>query len=421
MAVYYIDPINGVDLNNGLQESVPIKSNREIDVKPGDTVLFKRGSMIRDALWNVDGEPGAPITYGAYGEGENPVFCGSVDVSGCENWVEVSENIWKCIRELKTEVCNFVFEQSFCGALRWEKEDLKEQGDWWDNCFGYGNKDKTCEDHTVLMYSEKNPGEFYHHIECVQRENRFLARNGHHVRIQDITFRNNGVHAVAGVVEPDNVTIENCRFEFIGGSVWSKELKIRFGNGVECWDAAEDIIVRNCVFYEIYDSGFTHQGGGRSCKPAKRVDCSHNIFIKCGMAAYEQRDVLPESLRFCDNICMDAGKGFSGLGEVMPRKSEIWPQPMGHHIFLWRISQSTQDANFEIKNNVFLDAPYGAAIYSIIAKEAEEQIDIDNNTYYMQQKTLLNRYMGEDYTSFAAYREACKKELNSYAIERKTQ
>ena len=54
------------------------------------------------------------------------------------------------------------------------------------------------------------------------------------------------------------------------------------------------------------------------------------------MAAYEQRDALPQNAVFSNNVCMDAGEGFSKQGEIMPRKSEIWPQPMGHHIFFWR-------------------------------------------------------------------------------------
>lgn len=416
MAVYYIDPIGGKPGNTGLSKEEPLNTNKGLETAPGDTILFKRGSLIRDALWNADGSLGAPVTYGAYGEGENPIFCGSIDVSEETDWTMISENLWKCTKELPTEVCNFVFEQSFCGALRWEKEDLREQGDWWDNCFGYGTDNRVCEDHEVLMYSVENPAKHYGHIECVQRVFRSLARNGHHLTIQDLTFRNNGVHAVAGEAKPDHVTIKNCRFEFIGGSVWSKELKIRFGNGVECWDAADDIRVEDCVFYEIYDSGFTHQGGGRSCKPAERVECCRNLFIKCGMAAYEQRDKLPKSLRFCQNICMDAGKGFSGLGEVMPRKSEIWPQPMGHHIFLWRIPEGTPEADFEISENVFFDAPYGAAIYSIIAKEAEEQTKIDRNLYYMKEKVMLNRYFGEDFDSFAAYQQGTGKDKNGSSV-----
>lgn len=60
MAIYYIDSLNGNNKNNGLSESSPLKNEKEIDLKPGDTVLFKRGSFIRDRLYNVCGEEGNP-------------------------------------------------------------------------------------------------------------------------------------------------------------------------------------------------------------------------------------------------------------------------------------------------------------------------------------------------------------------------
>lgn len=88
------------------------------------------------------------------------------------------------------------------------------------------------------------------------------------------------------------------------------------------------------------------------------------------MAAYEQRDLLPTYAEFTDNVCEDAGEGFSRLGETMPRRSEIWPQPMGHHVFLWRISHATGNEHFALCRNTFGDAPYGAAVYSVNPSEA---------------------------------------------------
>ena len=87
------------------------------------------------------------------------------------------------------------------------------------------------------------------------------------------------------------------------------------------------------------------------------------------------------------------------LGEELPRKSEIWPQPMGHHIFLWRIKSAVEGGSLSIKHNRFGKAPVGAAIYSIISPEAEGQMDIDNNEY-TENSVLLNRFGGVDYSSF---------------------
>lgn len=85
------------------------------------------------------------------------------------------------------------------------------------------------------------------------------------------------------------------------------------------------------------------------------------------MAAYEQRDKLPLYAEFNNNICIDAREGFSKQGEVMPSYLEIWSQPMGHHAFLWRIQEQTDGGRLEMKNNILYNAPYGAAIYSIIS------------------------------------------------------
>ena len=79
--VYYIDPVNGRDELDGSSPETARKSYRDLDVKPGDSILFRRGSFIRDCLYCVEGAPGAYVSYGAYGEGANPVFCGSADVS----------------------------------------------------------------------------------------------------------------------------------------------------------------------------------------------------------------------------------------------------------------------------------------------------------------------------------------------------
>ena len=89
MATYYIDPVGGNCRFDGLSPEKPLKSNKKLQLKPGDKVLFKRGSFIRGYINNVFGEEGNPIYYGAYGEGPLPVFCGSTELASAELWEEV--------------------------------------------------------------------------------------------------------------------------------------------------------------------------------------------------------------------------------------------------------------------------------------------------------------------------------------------
>ena len=409
MSVYFVDNINGNNNNDGLSELTPVIDEASLNIVAGDTVLFKRGNFYRRKLESISGESGKPITYGAYGEGEKPIFCGSVSLDSREDWYQEEKNIWVCDKIDNDEAGNIVYNNSESfGTLRWTKSELSEQGDFFDNCFGYREQKLKITGHKVYIYSEKNPADYYNSIECVVYGKRNLANNGKNINFENLKFQNSGVHALSGEGESRNINVANCDFENIGGCVWNAELKIRYGNGIEFWNVAENITVHNCRFCNIYDSAVTHQGG-KDCDTAKQFIIEDNLFVKCGMAAYEQRDRMTVNSRFNNNICVDAGEGFSKQGEIMPRRSEIWPQPMGHHVFLWRIKEPSENGGLEIKNNIFCNAPYGAAIYSIISEDAENQINIEGNTYFTKNTSLLNRLHGKNYALYSEYTEKNSK------------
>ena len=56
MAIYYIDPVGVQASAAGLSESAPRASVVGLTLRGGDSVLFKRGSVIRDAVHSVSGE-----------------------------------------------------------------------------------------------------------------------------------------------------------------------------------------------------------------------------------------------------------------------------------------------------------------------------------------------------------------------------
>lgn len=408
MAIYYVDNKNGSDNSDGLCPENAVKDYLKLNIKSGDTVLFKRGSFYRNKLHTVEGG-----TYGAYGDGEKPTFCGSTDVSAETDWVKTDKkNVWKCVREIPGDVGNFVFNDDECTAtFRWNKDELSAQGDFWDSRFSEGERYRgKYSEQEVLLYSEKNPAEYYSHIEAVSFNHRSLGCLRANLTIEDIKIINSGVHGFAG--NGDNITVRRCDFENIGGCGWSRDLQIRFGNGFEIWEHGDNILVEDCTFKNVYDSCVTHQGPGEKTVPARNFVCRGNTFDTYGMAAFEYRDKLPIESSFTGNICKNAGCGFAMLGEILPRKSEIWPQPMGHHIFLWRIPHATEGGSLVISDNVFEDAPVGAAIYSIISAEAEAQMTLDNNLY-TPNAVLLNRFGGENFSDLDEYKKKTGKDKNS--------
>lgn len=260
--IYYIDPIYGSPDADGLSMTNARREYTDLALVPGDTVLFRRGTLVRDSLYCRAGAPGRPITYGAYGEGENPIFCGSVDVSATEKWTEIRANVWQYTDVLSSEACNFIFDlpdgRRMGATLRWEEDFLCAQGDFYDSRFGCGGCYTGSEKAKVLLYSMGNPGEYYSHIECAVWGRRSLSENKCHTVTEDLCFFGSGVHGMSGGA--DHVTVRRCTFCYIGGAVWNRQLQIRFGNAIEFWEHGEDILIEDCYFNEIYDSCITQQG-----------------------------------------------------------------------------------------------------------------------------------------------------------------
>ncbi|MBQ1223807.1 MAG: hypothetical protein IIX84_05930 [Oscillospiraceae bacterium] len=385
MSVFYVDPIHGSDEYNGSAPELAVKNYRVLKVLAGDSVLFRRGSIIRDYLDTVAGRADAPTVYGAWGEGERPVFIVSADISSPDLWTAEGGGVWSCDYGFSGDIGNLIFNGSECSAtLRWEKSGLSGLGDFYDEAFGCGaHRPKGAK---LYLFSGDNPGTVFSSIEAAQYGKYCNTRGNSYTVYEDLEFVNSGVHAFQGSCV--GVTMRRCAFRRIGGCVWSKELRIRFGNCVEFWDVGDDILIEDCVFENVYDSCVTHQGGA-DVKTAQNFVCRRNSFDTYGMAAFEYRDRLPINSSFTDNICENAGCGFAMLGEDLPRRSEIWPQPMGHHIFLWRIDSPSEDSSLLISGNRFGAAPVGSVVYSIISPEAEKRIRFEENEYTSEPKASV--------------------------------
>ena len=97
-ATYHLDSSGGDDRNDGLTPETAwqtLPRVGEVSLGPGDTILFKRGG-----IWNgqfllaTSGKAGNPITLGAYGTGESPIFTGAVPVFG---WTVEDSNRYSAV------------------------------------------------------------------------------------------------------------------------------------------------------------------------------------------------------------------------------------------------------------------------------------------------------------------------------------
>ncbi len=91
---------DGLDINN----PIGIKYFDSLNLKSGDAVFFKRGDCFRldKCIKLISG-----VSYGAYGNGEKPLFLGSLqNYSKPELWQEsTTDNIWQItLFGLKTNI-----------------------------------------------------------------------------------------------------------------------------------------------------------------------------------------------------------------------------------------------------------------------------------------------------------------------------
>jgi len=108
-ATYYISN-SGNDSNTGLTTTQAWKTLNKVNsltFKPGDQILFQRGSTFYGSLTvKNSGTAANPITYGAYGTGEKPVITGFTTVT---SWKNLGNNIWESTDAVSTlEACNMV-------------------------------------------------------------------------------------------------------------------------------------------------------------------------------------------------------------------------------------------------------------------------------------------------------------------------
>ncbi|MFR3484576.1 MAG: hypothetical protein ACLTXL_14435 [Clostridia bacterium] len=303
--------------------------------------------------------------------------------------------------------------------MSWTPEELAKQGDWHYTQIG---KNDSREEAAILripeafyLYSKGNPGDVYENIECAVYGQRTMLKGRRWVIAENLAFCNSGVHGY-GESKPEHVVIRHCEFRFIGGCIWSRRLKIRFGNGVECWDGGHDCLIEGNMFDNVYDSCVTHQGSDNTEVP-ERIYFLNNTFQNYGMAAYECRDRIGRDIRSDGN--RHRRRGICLAERDAACWSEIWLQPMGHYVFIWRIDNPTDGGQISVQNNVFYKSPYGAAIYSIINPEAEKQFIIDHNRYYKESNELLIRMAGKNFalSEFTSYQTETGQDRNS-CIER---
>ena len=397
--IYYVAQ-DGDDSNDGLSPQTALRSItrvNELDIKPEDGVLFRRGDIFRGKINARKG-----VTYAAYGKGEKPRIYGSPYDAAVEGeWLETATpNVYMYSRELSDDVGTLVFNsgesnaikilmvyhadgsttnvytgESFVGGCDL-KRDLDFFHDYWN------------EKRLYLCSTEGNPAERFESIELLTKGNLINAADD--VHIDNLCLKYTGSHGI-GCGTITTLTVTNCEIGWIGGSMllpasFTGSRDARYGNGVEIYGGCEGFTVDNCYIYQCYDAGITNQNQddiSDSSRMMRNVAFTNNLVERCEMsieyylgAQNKPTESYLENFLIEGNILRLAGYGW---GDQHPEPA--WAA----HIKSWWMHQN-EAYNFTIRRNIFDRSD--ANVVTVVAAQAEWLPKMECNTYV--------QYVGED-------------------------
>ena len=377
---YYVDATNGNDSNNGTSPATAWQTLSKVSgfsVSAGDSILFKRGEMWRGDLdINNSGTNSSPIVYGAYGSGDKPLFCQSVNLNSTDDWTSLGSNRWACSNgSFASDVGFMLF-----GEERADNVGLKctSQGEvdadkefWYD-----GSNDR------VVVYSTRNPASEYSSIEISKTTDvydHFIGIWGiSYLHIENLEIKYWNSHAMA-FTNTTGIEVKNCDISYGGGASRGSD---RYGNGIEFWLSATNCVVEGCRVGQCYDTGITPQAGGNQCT-VNNVVFRNNILWGNDLAGFElgyyNNSASLSDIHVENNVFIGNGHGWSHRQRPDTH--------VGWDVSTWSGYTGTFNG-FYLKDNVYYEAGFFSLYYRW--KKTITNLEMDYNYYYKSSGDLID-------------------------------
>ncbi len=368
----------GDNFSNGNSSEIKkfsLEAIEKLEINPGDSVLFERGSVFRleGMLWLKPG-----VHYGAFGYGNKPSFFGSLKNYADETfWDKTNVDfVWKT--ELKGEQRASLIsfdDDTFLGNWCFTFEEMSQDGDFYHD---YANGV------LYLKLSSGNPGNVFKKIEIATTGIAFRASFIDGMSIDNIEFKyfTQGAFLLG---ECNDITITDCVMGWQGGKIFEMRdnKPLRYGNAAEFWYQCRNITVENCYIYQIFDAALTFQGFGDGGPIFENIIFKNNLIEYCSMNieywAGNANDTIPPRIKnivYYGNIIRFCGYGWGGIQRFDKEDQAL--------LLGW--NRKYQDiSDFIIENNI-LDCSNGFYIYMLGPNE-QSGITLKANSYYQKLPT----------------------------------
>lgn len=321
---------DGNDSHPGTRELPYRTIQRAADAtQPGDTVLI-HGDIYRERVFiRTSGEPGRPIRFQRFEDKDVEIWF-SKDLSDSAAWIDMGGDRWRTAdgsfaRSVNYDVATIWHDdQSNWRYKKRQPDELRSQWDFWHN----------LEQGRIEVYSVGNPTDCAKHIEIPldpPDPNQFVVTvTASHIDMDGISIKYANVHGIQ--VKGNYVSFRNGRITHGGGGNINpnRNPPVRWGDGLDIWGSAHDVVFEDNVVGEFPDGGLTNQGfRGVQYKICFRNNLIYNCTngIHCWFGEKETDENELHHIYYEGNTFRDIGHGWfedqgvmQGAIQFNPRK-----------------------------------------------------------------------------------------------------
>ena len=429
---YYVDSFNGSDSNSGTkiyQAWKSIKRVNNVNLKPGDKVLFNKNCTWREELRiPSNGSEENRIYFGTYGTGDAPKILGSDRIS---IWLYLSNNIWKS--PFKEKVGWLWFSEhndSIVWGNRVEEINMLQN-----------EYDFYLDSNNVLIFSEGNPNDNYKSVEMSVRDfgivSGWYSKGKSNIEIYGIeiafakianlravgsaNWRVSNIisHHSGEINESDGqgIQFEGNNSQFIKNVLYENGqhgfFLSSFGNA-----NIYNIIIEENEVYNNYHTAIDLMNDGGSQESFKEVIVTRNLIYdtpnfsgrEVGIQLLGYGDGFLKNIKVHHNIILN----LSVIGiSILKNSQNIFV----HNNTILKTNSScinidNLEAYAEVYNNIGVNNNY----YAVLFVHNTTNKLVDNNIWFVEDDTDTRNVfiMGNYYNSILDYRKGTGFDVNGY-------
>ncbi len=284
---------------------------------------------------------------------------------------------------LDVDVGNIIFDGgAVCGWKKWSRDELTKPYEYYYDAAA----------RRVVLYLDDNPAARHRDIELALSRHVVNQSGKRHIVYDGLAILYGAAHGFGGG-DTHHVVIRNCDVGYIGGGHQHTRPDghpVRYGNGIEFWNAAHDHLVEGCRIWQIYDAALTNQGRGADSRQVN-ITYRNNLIHHCEYSFEywnHPETAATKNIRFLNNTCVHAGGGWA---------HDQRPDPNGSHLMFYANTAATQ--NVEIKYNIFCDYTDWGSRYASGWKVLPE---LDYNLWFSE-RGVAARWFKETLATFDKY------------------